>query len=46
MENKVQKKKQMKPTNDYLCSRTCGSGCTFPHVLQGPNSQTYTGSCS
>ena len=29
-----------------LGTRTCDSGCSFPHVLQAPNTQPYPEDCS
>ena len=28
--------------HNHLCTRTCDSGCSFPHVLRVPNTQPYT----
>ena len=33
---KLNTKKPPKATNNYLCARTCDSGCSFLHVLQAP----------
>ena len=30
-------------TDNYLCARTCDSGCSLTHVLRGLNTQPYTG---
>ena len=33
-------------TTNHLCARTCDSGCSLTHVLQGPNTQPYIDGCS